>query len=86
MHETTPQIFLIARPSIAVDGMRGYLADVGGESWLDRRLEESAGDPNAGETDSHYSRYFRESSAHANIPGAEDLKLMIARTLLLFCH
>jgi thymidylate synthase (FAD) len=49
MHETTPQVFLIARPSIDVDGMRGYLADVGGESWLDRRLEESGGAPNAGE-------------------------------------
>ncbi|MEA2334321.1 MAG: hypothetical protein QOG40_811, partial [Solirubrobacteraceae bacterium] len=30
MHETTPQVYLIARPSIDVDGMRGYLADVGG--------------------------------------------------------
>ena len=49
MHETTPHVHLIARPSIAVDGMRGYLADVGGESWLDRRLEESGGEPNAGE-------------------------------------
>jgi thymidylate synthase (FAD) len=49
MHETTPQVFLIARPSIDVAGMRGYLADVGGESWLERRLEESDGDPNAGE-------------------------------------
>ncbi len=49
MHETTPQVFLIARPSIDVEGMRGYLADVGGESWLDRRLEESGGAPNAGE-------------------------------------
>jgi thymidylate synthase (FAD) len=49
MHETTPQAFLIARPSIDVEGMRGYLADVGGESWLDRRLEESDGTPNGGE-------------------------------------
>jgi thymidylate synthase (FAD) len=49
MHETTPQVFLIARPSIDVEGMRGYLADVGGESWLERRLEESGGAPNAGE-------------------------------------
>jgi thymidylate synthase (FAD) len=38
MHETTPQVFLVARPSIDVDGMRGYLEDVGGASWLDRRL------------------------------------------------
>jgi thymidylate synthase (FAD) len=49
MHETTPQVFLIARPSIDVEGMRGYLADVGGESWLQRRLEESDEAPNAGE-------------------------------------
>jgi thymidylate synthase (FAD) len=49
MHETTPQVFLIARPSIDVEGIRGYLADVGGESWLDRRLEESDGTPNGGE-------------------------------------
>ena len=41
MHETTPQVFLIARPSIDVEGMRAYLADVGGESWLERRLGEA---------------------------------------------
>ncbi|HTR88989.1 MAG TPA: FAD-dependent thymidylate synthase [Solirubrobacteraceae bacterium] len=40
MHETTPTIHLIARPSIDLEGMRGYLASVGGESWLERRLEE----------------------------------------------
>jgi thymidylate synthase ThyX len=49
MHETTPQVFLIARPSIDVEGMRGYLADVGGESWLQRRLEEADAAPNGGE-------------------------------------
>jgi thymidylate synthase (FAD) len=49
MHETTPAVFLIARPSIDVEGMRGYLSDVGGESWLKRRLEESDGAPNGGE-------------------------------------
>ncbi|MGA2164594.1 MAG: FAD-dependent thymidylate synthase [Solirubrobacteraceae bacterium] len=42
MHETTPSVFLIARPSIDLDGLRGYLADVGGESWLDLRLGEAA--------------------------------------------
>ncbi len=41
MHETDPSVFLIARPSIDVEGMKGYLADVGGESWLQRRLDES---------------------------------------------
>ncbi len=49
MHETRPSVFLIARPSIDVEGMRGYLADVGGESWLERRLGETEGDPNGGE-------------------------------------
>lgn len=29
--------------------MRGYLSDVGGESWLERRLDESDGAPNGGE-------------------------------------
>ena len=41
MHETTPSVFLIARPAIDLDGMRGYLRDVGGESWVERRLAES---------------------------------------------
>jgi thymidylate synthase (FAD) len=49
MHETTPQIFLIARPSIDIEGMRGYLRDVGGESWLKRRVQEAGGEPNGGE-------------------------------------
>jgi thymidylate synthase (FAD) len=29
--------------------MRGYLEEVGGASWLDRRLDESEGEPNAGQ-------------------------------------
>jgi thymidylate synthase (FAD) len=45
MRETTPSVFLIARPSIDVDGMRGYLEDVGGLAWLERRLEEANGSP-----------------------------------------
>ncbi len=49
MHETNPAVFLIARPSIDIEGMRGYLEDVGGGSWLERRLEESDGTPNGGE-------------------------------------
>ncbi len=48
MHETTPAVYLIARPSIDVEGMRAYLRDVGGESWLDLRLDEREG-PGAGE-------------------------------------
>jgi thymidylate synthase (FAD) len=38
-----PEVFLIARPSVDVDGMRGYLASVGGEAWLERRLAEGGG-------------------------------------------
>jgi thymidylate synthase (FAD) len=49
MHETKPAVFLIARPSIDLEGMRAYLSDVGGESWLERRVEESGGDSGAGE-------------------------------------
>jgi thymidylate synthase (FAD) len=48
MHETTPTVHLIARPSIDVEGMRSYLRDVGGESWLQRRLEQE-GERNDGE-------------------------------------
>lgn len=49
MHETTPTVHLIARPSLNLEGMSAYLADVGGESWLERRLEETGGAPNPGE-------------------------------------
>jgi thymidylate synthase ThyX len=49
MHQTNPEVYLLARPSISLEGMRAYLADVGGESWLERRLEEAEGDPNGGE-------------------------------------
>jgi thymidylate synthase (FAD) len=49
MHQTNPRVFLIARPSIDVEGIRGYLRAVGGESWLERRLQEAQGSPNGGE-------------------------------------
>ncbi len=49
MRETTPSVFLIARPSIDVEGMRGYLQDVGGESWLERRLDGAEDAANGGE-------------------------------------
>ncbi len=49
MHETAPTVFLIARPSLNVEGLRGYLQDVGGEAWLERRLEEGGDEANAGE-------------------------------------
>lgn len=49
MRETTPTVHLVARPALNLDGMRAYLADVGGEAWLDRRLAESEGESNAGQ-------------------------------------
>jgi thymidylate synthase (FAD) len=49
VHETTPTVHLIARPSLVLDGMRAYLEGVGGEGWLDRRLAEADGAPNPGE-------------------------------------
>jgi thymidylate synthase (FAD) len=49
VHETTPTVHLIARPQVDLAGMRAYLEQVGGASWLDRRLEEAEGSPNAGE-------------------------------------
>jgi thymidylate synthase (FAD) len=48
VHETTPQVFLVARPSVNVDGMRAYLESVGGASWLDMR-EDAREDLNDGE-------------------------------------
>jgi thymidylate synthase (FAD) len=39
VHETSPKVFLIARPSVDATAMRAYLNEVGGESWLDERLE-----------------------------------------------
>jgi thymidylate synthase (FAD) len=49
MRETRPSVFLVARPSVVVDGMRGYLEDVGGASWLEGRLSEVDGAVNSGE-------------------------------------
>src|SRR3954468_11672612 len=49
VHETTPTVHLIARPSLNLEGMHAYLADVGGEAWLERRLESASGAPNPGE-------------------------------------
>jgi thymidylate synthase (FAD) len=50
MHATVPTVFLIARPSVDLEGMRGYLEDVDGQSWLERRLEEAGGELRGGET------------------------------------
>ena len=49
MREPVPSVFLVARPSVDLDGMRAYLEDVGGASWLDRRLEEDEGSANEAE-------------------------------------
>lgn len=46
MPETTPSVFLISRPSVDVDALRAYLHDVGGGSWLERRLVEAGDAPN----------------------------------------
>lgn len=48
MHETTPSVFLIARPSVDLDGLAAYLRDVGGESWLTMRTDLDQ-EPNPGE-------------------------------------
>jgi thymidylate synthase (FAD) len=45
MHETSPSVFVIARPSVDVEGMLGYLREVGGESWLEDRLDGGAEPP-----------------------------------------
>ncbi len=49
MHETTPLVFLVARPAVDLTGMRGYLEDVGGESWLELRADGDDGERNDGE-------------------------------------
>jgi thymidylate synthase (FAD) len=48
MHETSPSVHLIARPSVDLEAMRSYLEEVGGGSWLANRLEGGAA-PNDGE-------------------------------------
>jgi thymidylate synthase (FAD) len=49
MHETGPSVHLLARPSIDLEGMRAYLEQVGGASWLDRSLGEGDEAVNPGE-------------------------------------
>ncbi len=43
MRETTPSVFLIARPSVDLQAIGEYLEDVGGASWL--QLRTGAGEP-----------------------------------------
>ena len=40
MHETSPQVFLIARPALDHEAMRAYLSALGGEEWLDARRRQ----------------------------------------------
>jgi thymidylate synthase (FAD) len=48
MHETTPSVSLIARPSLDLDGLSAYLSKVGGQSWLEMRTGQDE-HPNPGE-------------------------------------
>ena len=43
MKETTPQIELIARPSVDLGALERYLKTVGGDSWLQMRREQDEG-------------------------------------------
>lgn len=43
MRETTPQVELIARPSLDVEALERYLKTVGGESWLEMRKSDTEG-------------------------------------------
>ncbi|MDE3069777.1 MAG: FAD-dependent thymidylate synthase [Acidobacteriota bacterium] len=49
MHETSPRVHLLARPAVDLAGVRAYLADVGGESWLDMRESEMRGPDGGGD-------------------------------------
>jgi thymidylate synthase (FAD) len=44
IRETTPRVFLIARPSVDLEPMREYLEDVGGASWLQMRADDARND------------------------------------------
>lgn len=43
MRETTPEVELIARPSIDLEALERYLKTVGGESWLQMRKDDEEG-------------------------------------------
>jgi len=49
MRDTVPHVFLVARPAVDIHGMRAYLEDVGGASWLERRVSEMDGTLNEAE-------------------------------------
>jgi thymidylate synthase (FAD) len=43
MRDTTPQVELIARPSVDLEALERYLKTVGGEEWLEMRSEQEDG-------------------------------------------
>jgi thymidylate synthase (FAD) len=47
MRETTPSVHLIAKPAVDLAAMHDYLADVGGDAWLQRREAETGDSLNA---------------------------------------
>jgi thymidylate synthase (FAD) len=47
--DTTPSVFLIARPSLDLDGLRGYLESAGGTPWFERRAGGDGEPANAAE-------------------------------------
>lgn len=49
VRETEPKVFLIARPAVDLDAMGAYLRAVGGESWLQNRLDGAATPLSSGE-------------------------------------
>ncbi|HEX3692134.1 MAG TPA: FAD-dependent thymidylate synthase [Solirubrobacteraceae bacterium] len=40
MHETSPEVFLIAQPAVDRDAMRAYLSRLDGEQWLEGRIAD----------------------------------------------
>ena len=47
--DTTPSVFLIARPSLDLEGLRGYLESAGGTHWFERRAGGDGEPANAAE-------------------------------------
>jgi thymidylate synthase (FAD) len=43
MRDTTPQVEVIARPSVDLEALERYLKTVGGEEWLEMRSEQEDG-------------------------------------------
>lgn len=41
MHYVEPEVYLVARPEVNWDGIHRYLAEVGGLSWAERRLDDT---------------------------------------------